>query len=333
MIKFTLYALSFWAGGLFASHGDDSTGRATDLSAFPKYSIEVRNQNSKELIEGLDADEFYKTHPYAAIRPEPFYDKKDADKDRKSAFLIAGANCDSTLKAASQITGVSLDHLNKRAHAPALYDPAQKGTYPYVQTANDKLPEWWKGSQNVYMRASSDGFLTPQQDLRKLLIEDNRQVRELPLNHQMVAAPILKAVEQLANSRKSGTEGAVKLEFGGEWFTVEEQGSGSAIALKNLTATAEEKARIAYRDRHSLSGWIGAGVQGSFFNDELFADNLLKFTRKSDGKVFTIDSVTPHLIYRYGFYQGGKYRHDPTAIANYFKIKGTPGASGFEHCL
>lgn len=315
---------------LLASHiADTPATHAPDARKHPKYKVEVRQRNSSEVLPDLDSESFYKTHPYAALRPQPFFYKEDEEKDKANAFLVAGVNCDAALASCTQITGVSIDHLNKRAHAPVVYNPEIKGTFPFHGTPQDKLPEWWRASQNIHMRASSDGFITEKQDLRKLLIADNRAVRKLHLNHQLVASPLLTGIELL----KKGEKKAASFESGGDSFTVAVKSSGSAIRLQRLVQTPEEAEQNAYIAKHgTVGGWVGAGVQGSFFNDDLYADDLIEFTRMSDGKSFIIDGVTPHLIYRYGFYQGGQYRHGPDEIASYFKLKGKPEDDSFAAC-
>jgi len=94
---------------------------------------------------------------------------------------------------------------------------------------------------------------------------------------------------------------------------------GGAVDLLTTKMPTKQNLRL------TGSGWTGRGVQGSFFNDELFSNNVYVIEKVApapgEQKSFAIDGLTPHLIHRYGFYQGGEYRQGPDAIAKFFGIK------------
>jgi len=47
-----------------------------------------------------------------------------------------------------------------------------------------------------------------------------------------------------------------------------------------------------------------------------------------------MDALTPHMVYRYGFYQGGKYRTDPKRIIEFFGIRPSKSnKKAIEKCL
>ncbi|MBI4405689.1 MAG: hypothetical protein HY537_16140 [Deltaproteobacteria bacterium] len=329
-----LTMVALLVSSVFADHARN-VPRATSHVP-PKYQVNVREQDSLEILSRLDEAAFYSEYPYAKIRPEPFYYQKDWEKDGKKTFLIAGVNCDSIINGAQSITGVSMKYLDERAHAPELYDPSEKGVYPYISTPRNsiKFPARWKDSWNVGFRASSDGFITKRQTLKDVLLEDNKQVQKMGLNHQKLAEPILMAIEELYRMPgKRGRPESFSFYFGGQTYTVNVGPMLPGTWHDVEPPTGEnERRRYNYESNIPQTGWVGAGVQGSFFNDELFTDLVLTFTRNSDNKKLTIDGLTPHLIYRYGFYQGGQYRIAPLEIAQFFLLKAGLGNSGFEKC-
>ena len=73
------------------------------------------------------------------------------------------------------------------------------------------------------------------------------------------------------------------------------------------------------------SGWGIMATQGSPFHDDIQANWIVTIRHAtSKTKVLTIDALTPHLMYRYGFYQGGFYRKSgPQDIAKFFGLNGS----------
>ncbi len=135
-------------------------------------------------------------------------------------------------------------------------------------------------------------------------------MRSLGLTHQMIAEALLSGIEQ----HVMGT--GHKINIKGREFEV--------IAEELDSSTEPDKVMPIDEKRKKSSGWMGRGVQGSFLNDELFMNQPFTF-KKLDAKPgektqLTIDGLTPHLIYRYGFYQGGEYRTDPADIADFFGL-------------
>jgi len=224
------------------------------------------------------------------------------------------------LNRAKSITGVALDFLTERA----------KG-HPQKSQFGKRTGPAWEGINNTKLRSSGDGFIKPEQSIRDLLVKDNKAVRDLDLTHQKIAEPILMGIEAIkdavAANKKTAKGDEVSFSFGGEEYLISRSMMGGAIKLFPIVKTVEEesenqrKFQLRMKGRPPGTAWIGAGVQGSFFNDELFEDFICTIKRKKDGKTLTIDMLTPHLIYRYGFYQGGDYRIEPKTIASFFELK------------
>lgn len=71
----------------------------------------------------------------------------------------------------------------------------------------------------------------------------------------------------------------------------------------------------------ALSGPVGhSELQGSPFNDEYFTNYVLAISKKGTDQKIVVDGLTPYLIYRYGFYQGGEFRVSPEDIARFFQL-------------
>ncbi|MBI1862448.1 MAG: hypothetical protein HYR96_16160 [Deltaproteobacteria bacterium] len=263
--------------------------------------------------------------PYALLKPEPFIYSTDATEQKRirgfetRPFVVAGLNCDKTIKHVATITGVEVETLSRRAR-PGNQSPD-----------TDKA---WKGINNRNVRSSFDGFLKNGQSIVDVLAEDNETVRGAGITHQMVAAPILTALEHMSVMVDEGTdwdpEVGFEVKYEGHKYTVKEGTLGllyfPGLAYDDDMKKVEEKdlpkmrAKARKKVKSYHSGWTGAGVQGSFFNDEIYSSCNLSFTRE-DGKTLAIDCLTPHLIYRYGFYQGGPYRKDPSDIIKFFGLQ------------
>ena len=130
-----------------------------------------------------------------------------------------------------------------------------------------------------------------------VMAEDNETVRGAGLTHQIVAAPLLAAMESMTVMVDEGTdwdpEVGFDLKFGGAQYKVKEGTLGllyfpglaydddmkkvSEKDLPKMRAKARKKVK-SYR-----TGWTGAGVQGSPFNDEIYSSCNMTFTR-DDGK-------------------------------------------------
>lgn len=305
-----------------------ASDRALENTKYPGYAVPVRKEDSQQKLDEVDEGFFSVKRPYAEARPDPFYYRADverhrADPDLKKVepFLMGGVNCDDTIKKIKTITGVRLDFLTERA----------KGHPDRAQFGARKGPAW-EGINNTMLRSSGDGFIKPGQTMRGLLLEDNATVRSMGLTHQKVAEPMLMAFEALHRAIvKAGGSmrdvSKVPFSYGEDDFTISTIHMGGVINLQKLLSTEEEKKEwtrknlMRWETRPPGTAWLGAGVQGSIFNDDLFEDYIFVIKRK-DGKILQKDMLTPHLIYRYGFYQGGDYRIDPKEVADFFHLKG-----------
>lgn len=265
--------------------------------------------------------------PFAAHRPKPFYYLQDVAGDKGTrravgqSFLVAGVNCEEMLMRIPTITGVSIEKLTQRAR-PGNAEP-------------DTDPAW-QGVNNRGQRSSFDGFLKAGQSLREVILKDNAVVRDVWLTHQAVATPMLATMEQMMEmveqAKDWDPDGGFEFVWEGTKYNVKESTLGllyftglkyddnmkkiSEVELPQTRSAARKKSK-SYR-----TGWTGAGIQGSFFNDELYSSCSLTFTDEN-GHRFVVDCLTPHLIYRYGFYQGGPYRKEPDDIIRFFKLKAT----------
>jgi hypothetical protein len=299
----------------------------------PVYNIEPRKMgadySSYEIAEANTAD-FLKAQPFAQFLPEPFFYKGDLDAakgDARSVFLIGGINCDKKIQSLASLTGLSLETLSLRARGREQYGS-------YANYTEQERPEW-AGAGPTGLRTSSEGFISRKYlykkgesaahrdaskgAMRALLVTDNKAVRAMGLSHQDLARPLLEAIQ----SRMRENE---VFDFNGERFIVEQKNMGGLARLKRIdfNASEEELRKSADLDRRLASGWTGIGTQGSFLNDELYSDSLytLRRLKPKPGlpESITIDGLTPHLIYRYGFYQGGEYRTDPKSIRDFFGL-------------
>ncbi len=262
---------------------------------------------------------------YTLHRPRPFIYLTDANHQKRvrgfenRPFVVGGLNCDQWLNHVASITGIPMESLTERGR------PGNQ--------APDSDPAW-TGINNKNIRSSFDGFLKAGQSIKEVLLKDNETVRNAGLTHQSVIAPVLTAMEQMNEMVLQGKdwnpEIGFQFDYRGEKYAVldgtlglvyfaglkydEDMKKVQDADMPKVRALARHKAK-SYR-----TGWTGSGVQGSIFNDEIYSSCNLTFIR-SDGKNHTIDCLTPHLINRYGFYQGGPYRQPAEALIKFFKLK------------
>ena len=298
--------------------------------SYPVLDVKVRSEDRDIQLSAAEIKVKGVPALYAAHRPKPFTYLSDTQPPKKGGgvekqpFLVAGVNCDRTLKAVPTITGVEVDILSQRGRpgngAPES-DPA------------------WNGINNRAHRSSIDGFLKVGQPIRDVLLKDNATVRAAGLTHQQVASPALATMEEVAELVEQGKDwdpdSGFEMAISGTQYRVKVNNLGTVYFpglryddnmnrvrdedMPRVRAAARKKAK-SYR-----TGWTGAGIQGSPFQDELYSSCSLTFSRP-DGKQLTVDCLTPHLIYRYGFYQGGPYRQEPEALIHFFNLKPTDEA-------
>lgn len=291
----------------------------------PVYDVKLKGEDRDQQLAAGELKVGGVIAPYAIHRPEPFTYSVDSTSQKRirgfenSPFLVAGVNCDKTLKKVASITGVEVETLSRRGR-PGNQSPEQ-----------DKA---WAGANNRSTRSSFDGFLKSGQSFIDLLVDDNETVRGAGLTHQLVVAPILGAMETMMVMVDEGTDWDPEVGFvfnyEGVKYTVKEGTLGLLYFpglkydddMKKVSDADLPKARAKARKKIKSyrTGWTGSGVQGSFLNDEIYSSCNLTFIQ-ADGKSLTIDCLTPHLAYRYGFYQGGPYRKAPSDIFKFFGLK------------
>ncbi len=310
---------------------------------YPVFQVPVRTEDSEKIFEGADTEAFFAQRPWARSKVDPFYYEADIraaeHPDAQHIFLVGGLNCTSTILNSKTLTGIPWSLLQLRAAYGACDDPKMRGvsgSNPYMFTPRDKLPPEWKSINNLSMRILSEGYLAEKETLRQRLVEDNDYVLSKGLTHQELAEPLLLAVQAVTNAHFAGKAmWKERFVFNGRNYTVSRLPMGRtvgdeavhpklAMAMdKNLslalaTRQYEDAIRLSPKNR---SGWIGAGIRGSFFQDELFASWLARIEDGMGGALL-LDALTPHFIHRYGFYQGGPYRVTPQSIISLFSLKG-----------
>jgi len=241
--------------------------------------------------------------------PKPYVHAEDANnaKNAESVFVVGGTNSNDTIQNMATLTGVPLDTLTERAM------PTKGGG-----TAHFASEDWengpFKGVRFPFIRRSHAGHLYPDQTLRSVLLKDNTTVlQKHHLTHQQVAEPLLLALKAYENAHasKKGSEQdelVATFSYGGRTYQVSGKNMGGSYTL------------LGKGPKPFQSGWVGMGTQGSIFNDDLFANWEATITDQQTGQTLSIDALTPHMIYRYGFYQGGPYRTAPTTIIEFFGL-------------
>ncbi len=258
------------------------------------------------------------------IKPKPYIHPADqAAADGGLVFQTSGINSNETLKKIHTIGGVPLDNLTRRAR------PSEGGWgFPSDEEDYHLFAELVKNedrnkTKNLFsstnleigIRRSYAGWLSPRETMRDRLITDNTLVTSsYGLTHQMVADPLLDIIEK-AESFDS-MEATFQFVYNGRKYLVE------AERLWEGSGTFGTKSTM-------KSGWKGMKgmpfvTQGSLFNDELFSNWQYKIIDIESGKLLKGDALTPHLIHRYGFYQGGPYRMDPKEIIQFFRLTDAP---------
>lgn len=261
----------------------------------PIYDVAVSTASRDNFIPG-SLESSSKKEPHAERVPKPFVYRSDYEADGANAFVIAGRNPASRIKVIRSLTGLDFSALELRMVGSAA--KTQKRVLASVEKS-------WKGIGNAGMRRSFDGFLKPGEKFRDLLVWDNEWVLSKGLTHQKLAEPLFLAIEAHEKSQNDAS-----FRFGQKEFKVKAGKMGGDSFFYELL----KKDDVRRTDR---SGWIGFGMQGSPFQDEVFANWYFEI-RTSEGNALRGDALTTQLIHRYGFYQGGKYRMDPKQIYEMF---------------
>ncbi len=130
-------------------------------------------------------------------------------------------------------------------------------------------------------KSSGAGFLGEREKFEDVLAADHKHVTEdLKLTHQALAEPLLK------------------------------------MMAAHYFGFPDEFTYMGYRYKWSEVGWMGS--QFSPFNDGTSASHDITLTNLDSGATLTFSALVPHMIYRYGFYEGKgtSYRVEPDAILN-----------------
>jgi hypothetical protein len=196
-------------------------------------------------------------------------------------------------------------------------------------------------SRETFGGADLSGMVTVGKTFRQMLLEDNMAVRNQGLSHEQVAAPILAALKEVEKKFQSSGLPPAKLRIvdgvasgpgqgpDSEWVDFEfNQISYQVKAHLMMDSFGSLLRQMGDRSNRPISGYANdldlAGsritVARSVGNDRVVANYDIVIRRKSDSALFAIDALSPHLISRFGFYQGGAYRRNPADIINFFQL-------------
>lgn len=307
-----------WKDKLTLSRAN-TTAKITELEKKLEKPESVTTESFSKVRPEKATHEFEKTVEYQKLpyqvknvissEPKPFQYAEDiaaAGGDAKKAFVVGGKNSDDVIEKMPALTGAKLDDLDRRAAGWRNTKTGENNRDAFKPPFDDDLTS----------RRSGEGFLRTGTTLRSQLLEDNKLVLGMGLDHQKLASPILKIMRQIEeahiNKTIDGLHSKIKdfpITLNGKSFKVDVTpmpGGGDLFSKASLSA-----------------GWRStkiASTQGSIFNDSLFSNYAITI-KDASGKILKTDGLTPHLIYRYGFYQGGEYRVDPLKIIEFFGLK------------
>ena len=226
-----------------------------------------------------------------------------------SGFIIAGENSNETISNLNDLTGASMAQLDARADSPGGGEDGGGGHLLFAYVSQEEKLAW---APLKVVPARKAAFIRANQTVKSILLRDNEWVLSHQLTHQKLIEPLLTAMEKLEKLNDaieatglvvSFPVKSVQFEWNGKKYLIEGEPAAGALFYTG-----------------PKSGWIHKGTQGSFFNDQLFANWHFTVTDLQTQQKLTGDALTPHLIYRYGFYQGGAYRLSPEKIAAFFHI-------------
>lgn len=226
----------------------------------------------------------------------------------RSGFSINGVNENSAIESATGLTGVSWEILDQRCRA------ADSGLHFDKSKLIDYRSTVWAGDPMAIHRMSMNGFIRPDQTVKQVILTDNQKVLDMGLTHQRLAHPLLLAiqafeVEYAKNEKKVSFAGfeesdVVKIEIEGQKYEIRGKAMASIAAMIGIRPASGESAK--------------GMIQGSPFDDHFGANWIVQIKNIATGKSLEIDALTPYLIKRYGFYQGGDFRVAPEKIAEFF---------------
>lgn len=281
-----------------------------NLSIFNDSHPDVFRHQGRNLRSGPDPT-LSVTPVVGSFTPGPYVYQTDVliAGGNRPVFVIAGVNSNEAIANIGSLTGVTLEVLTDRA-----LPNAEEYAGEWGRSDNDT--ELFQGLDLVFHRRSGVGQIGRNETMREVLMRDNALVLGQNLTHQRVAEPLLSMITDFESELQKATSTRIKpnsdlgvdmsFNLKGREYKVSSNSMGRFFFLQQGN------------DVHS--GWIGSAVQGSIFNDLIFADWYFTITDVSTGKTLKGDALTPHLIYRYGFYQSGPYRMDPQAIIDFFDL-------------
>ncbi len=224
------------------------------------------------------------------FKPKPYkYDVDISAANNGPVFVVAAVNSSNDLRKIKTITGKTIDSLTE-----------------FMKACRNS---WGKG-----IKGSCLGFIKDEEKLRDVLVRDNDFILSQGLTHQQVATPLLEIMQEFEKLKHASSE---KRSLFVNW-------NGRAY---EITANRRGEGNI-FSNELAHSGWIGEaranGLQGSPFNDQIY--NTMEFSIRDikTGSILKGEGLTPHLIYRYGFYQSGPFRMEPREIINFFHLQNKP---------
>ena len=200
------------------------------------------------------------------LADDEFYSPVQSERDL-GGLMVAGSNSSSVISECKSINGLSVDEIE------TLMRP-----------------------NNPDKRSATSGFLTVDQRLIDVLVEDNDYVTKLGLSHRELAIPLLQISNRAVSERNKTNAELI------------EQGR-----FKELVDTVDFK--------HAGTNWRvkvveHKGFQYSPFNDDTETKFDFVITNLDNEQTVKFSGLVPIMIERYGFYEGKgiPYRVEPARI-------------------
>ena len=200
------------------------------------------------------------------LADDEFYSPVQSERDL-GGLMVAGSNSSSVISECKSINGLSVDEIE------TLMRP-----------------------NNPDKRSAASGFLTVDQRLIDVLVEDNDYVTKLGLSHRELAIPLLQISNRAVSERNKTNAELI------------DQGR-----FKELVDTVDFK--------HAGTNWRvkvveHKGFQYSPFNDDTETKFDFVITNLDNEQTVKFSGLVPIMIERYGFYEGKgiPYRVEPARI-------------------
>lgn len=290
--------------GSKSHRGTSDYHNVANLKIYPESSLYGQIYGQKGIFEHRIFSENEKQ-----IMPKAFknrYDIAISNEMNSPVFVTAGKNTTETLKHVNSISGISIKDLNTLAKP--------------------------RGGTTGQPHTSDVGYISKKQNIRDVLIKDNETVvDQFGLSHQKVAEPILDIIKKVNQHFEKDFNdiagiGVFNKSRSDRNFPTPPR-SKLVFIVKNQKYEIEVLEPFGKNPltRESYeSAWMPGNTQGSIFGDNIFTNYALRI-KNSRGEIIEIDTITPHMIFRYGFYQGGEYRISPEQLIQFFTISLTAG--------